>query len=203
MKVIKLLSDSRRLISIVSTLIFTQVLSFVCASPKIEKINQAYSQAQSSFKKGEYSQCVRILEQTIEMDNADVNYDTIVPQEDLGKIIPILNDYAFFIFKYYEQQAIKWCSESDQTTASDFLTFRSSALDHAKQLLLFVIKKDPNRTVAYLNLADVLLNNDEKDGADKNYTIYEDLMKKEGKANKIPERVINPEKRKMLVNCPK
>lgn len=48
----------------------------------------------------------------------------------------------------------------------------------------------PNRTVAYLNLADAYDGKNETEKAKVNYEKYIDLMKKSGKETKIPKRVL-------------
>lgn len=57
-------------------------------------------------------------------------------------------------------------------------------------LLKEIIKKEPNRTVAYLNLGDAQWGFDENEKAKKSYMKYISLMKSQGKdLSKIPTRV--------------
>jgi hypothetical protein len=62
--------------------------------------------------------------------------------------------------------------------------------DEAIFLLEIIIEKFPNRTVAYLNLADAYEGINDKEKAKINYEKYIDLMKKSGKETKIPKRVL-------------
>jgi hypothetical protein len=57
-------------------------------------------------------------------------------------------------------------------------------------LLEKIIKKFPNRTVAYLNLADAYNGINNKERAKENYEKYVNLMKQDKKENKIPQRVL-------------
>lgn len=52
-----------------------------------------------------------------------------------------------------------------------------------------VLKRDPDRVVAYLNIADVYQALNQKEEARKNYNIYSLKMKKLGLTKKIPDRV--------------
>lgn len=72
-----------------------------------------------------------------------------------------------------------------------FLLEEAGYLKEAKILLEKIVDEHPNRTVTYLNLADCdwLLKN--KDSAISSYQKYSSLMKKEGKENKIPSRVLD------------
>jgi hypothetical protein len=57
-------------------------------------------------------------------------------------------------------------------------------------LLEKIIEKYPNRTVAYLNLADAYDGIDNKEKAKENYEKYINLMKQDNKEAKIPKRVL-------------
>jgi hypothetical protein len=57
-------------------------------------------------------------------------------------------------------------------------------------LLKKIIKFDPNRAVAYLNLADVYHQIDEENLSKQSYKQYINLMKKQNREKKIPKRVI-------------
>ncbi len=65
-----------------------------------------------------------------------------------------------------------------------------NANDEAIFLLEKIIEKFPNRTVAYLNLADAYNGINNKEKAKVNYEKYINLMKQENKENKIPKRVL-------------
>ena len=65
---------------------------------------------------------------------------------------------------------------------------QAKANDEAIFLLENIIEKFPNRTVAYLNLADAYDGKNETEKAKINYEKYISLMKKSGKENKIPKK---------------
>jgi hypothetical protein len=81
----------------------------------------------------------------------------------------------------------------DQVTAilNDYGFFLDQAGKHEKAVtvLRMVIARDPNRTVAYLNLADAEYARHDKRGAAVHYAHYAALMKDAGKADKLPARV--------------
>jgi len=89
-----------------------------------------------------------------------MDYMNLLTKDNVG----IFNDYAFFL-----EQGKKY--------------------NDAIVVLKEVVNKFPTRTVAYINLGDAYfeLNNTAK--AKDAYTTYIDLMKKEGKEKKIPQRV--------------
>ncbi len=72
---------------------------------------------------------------------------------------------------------------------SGYFLYNLGYFNDSLRVLNKVIFLDPNRTVAYLNLADVYkaLKNENK--AKENYLIYIDKMKKMGLDDKIPHRV--------------
>lgn len=97
---------------------------------------------------------------------ASTDFNVILKNEPLNtKTLQKYNDIA-----YYLQQA--------------------NANDEAIFLLEKIIEKFPNRTVAYLNLADAYVGINETEKAKVNYEKYIDLMKKSGKETKIPKRVL-------------
>ena len=67
---------------------------------------------------------------------------------------------------------------------------QANANDEAIFLLEKIIEKFPNRTVLYLNLADAYYGINENEEAKVNYEKYIEFMKKSGKENKIPKRVL-------------
>lgn len=94
------------------------------------------------------------------------NLNVILKNEELNqKTVQKYNDIA-----YYLQQ--------------------KNANNEAIFLLEKIIKKFPNRTVAYLNLADAYDGINDKEKAKENYEKYINLMKQENKENKIPKRVL-------------
>lgn len=67
---------------------------------------------------------------------------------------------------------------------------QANANEEAIFLLEKIIEKFPNRTVAYLNLADAYAGIDNKEKAKENYEKYINLMKQDNKEAKIPKRVL-------------
>ena len=67
---------------------------------------------------------------------------------------------------------------------------QSGANAEAIFLLEKILEKFPNRTVAYLNLADAYNGKNENQKTKQNYEKYINLMKQDGKESKIPQRVL-------------
>jgi hypothetical protein len=67
---------------------------------------------------------------------------------------------------------------------------QANANEEAIFLLEKIIEKFPNRTVAYLNLADAYNGINNKEKAKENYEKYINLMKQDNKEAKIPKRVL-------------
>lgn len=94
------------------------------------------------------------------------NLNVILKNEELNqKTVQKYNDIA-----YYLQQ--------------------KNANNEAIFLLEKIIEKFPNRTVAYLNLADAYDGINDKEKAKENYEKYINLMKQDNKEVKIPKRVL-------------
>jgi hypothetical protein len=66
---------------------------------------------------------------------------------------------------------------------------QSKAYKESIYLLEKIIEKYPERTVAYLNIADAYWGDNDKDKAIENYKIYISQMKENSKENKIPQKV--------------
>jgi tetratricopeptide (TPR) repeat protein len=106
--------------------------------------------------------------------NAVADYSNTTPQKwidawkslevELKDYIYALNDYGFFL-----QQAGKH--------------------DEAVKILGAVIKQDPDRASAQLNLADSLWALERKAEARSHYKIYNQLMIKANRTGEIPQRV--------------
>lgn len=67
---------------------------------------------------------------------------------------------------------------------------QKNLLNDSELILRKVINCSPNRTVAYLNLGDVLLKKTKTKEAEANYEKYVDLMKASKLDKKIPQRVL-------------
>lgn len=73
-----------------------------------------------------------------------------------------------------------------------FILSQNKIFDEAIYLLNEIIKIEPNRVVAYLNIADCFWETNEKEKAVENYKFYIELMKKQKKdLKKIPKYVFD------------
>ncbi|SPL71880.1 tetratricopeptide repeat protein [Acinetobacter stercoris] len=71
-----------------------------------------------------------------------------------------------------------------------FYLYKLGAFKPPLEILQDVIKLDPKRTVAYLNIADVYLALGNVQQAKKYYSVYYENMKRDGLLNKVPFRVL-------------
>ena len=71
-----------------------------------------------------------------------------------------------------------------------FLFAEAGYYSESVELLRKVISENPERTVAYLNIADAYWGLSQKDLAAENYKKYISMMQQSGKAMKIPKRVL-------------
>jgi len=88
-----------------------------------------------------------------------------------SKYIPAINDFGFFLH-------------------------RAGKNEKAADILLLAISKDPKRTIAYLNLADIYWSLGKRRDAIDNYKQYRQMMISSEKAGKVPRRV----KRRLKAN---
>lgn len=79
--------------------------------------------------------------------------------------------------------------DAKELNDSAYFLYKFDRLSDSLKILNKVIELDPNRTVAYLNLADVHLGLKNEVQARKNYLIYSSKMEKLGLSNKIPNRI--------------
>ncbi|WP_161468512.1 tetratricopeptide repeat protein [Pseudomonas syringae] len=82
-------------------------------------------------------------------------------------------------------------SQGDQQLLNDVAYFWQQADFNSDAIWLLekIIDSNPERVVAYLNLADAYWSKGDKQAAQKNYDIYIGIMTKQGKQQKIPIRV--------------
>ena len=71
-----------------------------------------------------------------------------------------------------------------------FVFEQSNEIDISISILNWVVERHPNRTVAYINLSDALAKKKEHKKAVDAAKRYVELMKKNGRSNKIPSRII-------------
>jgi hypothetical protein len=185
---------SKRIKNIFKWLLFCGWIAYAIVSSAAESLVEIHGQAVVSYKKGDIYGAYQKLNSFFSSHDYVENESGLSDQ----KYAEILNDYAFFMEKYYDRQALEFC-RTGGATATDFLTFRSSLLGGAKELLTFVTQLQPDRSVAYLNLADVLYELDEDDEAELSYRKYASLYS--GKKGIMPRRVMDPSARKKLYRC--
>lgn len=92
----------------------------------------------------------------------------------------------------YKSLLVKFpLSKENLTQYNDIAYYleQSKAYKESIYLLKKIIEKYPERTVAYLNIADAYWGDNNKDKAIENYKIYISQMKENSKENKIPQKV--------------
>lgn len=179
---------------IASCLLVASAACHAATDDASQELLKSYDRAMSSYRNGDVFGAYEILDSFFDVHNyADFN-----PLFSRRKYAEILNDYAFFMEKYYEKKAANFC-KSKGGTSTDFLTFRASILDDAKEVLKFVIELQPDRTPAYLNLADVLYELDWDEQAEGYYARYAELQQVLGRS--IPKRVLDRSVRKKFYTC--
>ncbi|CRL49794.1 tetratricopeptide repeat protein [Pseudomonas sp. URMO17WK12:I11] len=91
---------------------------------------------------------------------------------------------TYVVGKYYFSKNPGWSNDLG------FLFEQSGHYGEAVELLNYVVVNNPDRMVAYLNLADSYWGLGSKKLAAENYKKYHSLMVQSGKTEKIPKRVI-------------
>ena len=106
-------------------------------------------------------------------------FDEIDPENRSAEYTAMVNDFAYY--------------QMAPTDADDAINFekRRVRVDYGVvAMLAHVIRRDPTRMVAYLNLADALWRNGKDDQAAEYYQQYLQKMKAAGKHRAVPARVI-------------
>ncbi|WP_163004324.1 tetratricopeptide repeat protein [Pseudomonas viridiflava] len=133
--------------------------------PNLVAIN--FNNALSAYKKGDKKE----LNAAMDYFLADGGKDENCPPE------------RYIVQKYYSKNRAAWSNDLG------FLFSESGHYAEAVELLKLVVLDNPDRIVAYLNLADAYWGMEKKAEAEANYQKYADLMVATGKKVKIPERV--------------
>jgi tetratricopeptide (TPR) repeat protein len=123
-----------------------------------------------------YVRCVRI---------GQLNFDNLMILKNKGKLKVSQKN----INKILEREEINTKTLQKYNDTAYYLQ-QANANNEAIFLLEKIIEKFPNRTVAYLNLADAYDGIYNKEKAKENYERYINLMKQDNKENKIPKRVL-------------
>lgn len=106
-------------------------------------------------------------------------FDEIDPENKSPEYTAMINDFAFY------QMA-----PEDANEAVGFENVRKPVDQGVVAMLAHVIRRDPQRTGAYLNLADALWRNSKDAQAAVYYSKYNNMMKAAGRAAQIPKRAI-------------
>ncbi len=91
----------------------------------------------------------------------------------------------YIVEKFYYPRKVSWSNDLG------FLFEQSGYYAEAAELLKHITKKHPERTVAYLNLADAYWAMDNKELARNAYGHYHEKMISAGREGKIPPRVLS------------
>lgn len=105
-------------------------------------------------------------------------FDEIDPDNKSTEYTAMLNDFAFY------QMA-----PENATEAVGFENQRKRVEPGVVAILAHVLRRDPKRTVAWLNLADAIWRNGEDVQAAGYYRQYADLMRQSGSSDRMPKRV--------------
>jgi len=140
---------------------------------------------------------IKYFDESMRIDN------TFFPRGDLSyvlksskkKDIKFLNSLNGFCFDYYLKN---YPINENLTQYNDIAYYlqKAGANEEAVYLLEKIIKKFPNRTVAYINLGDAYWKMGEKEKAKKAYTTYIEQMCNKGLQKKIPHEVLKRVERK-------
>lgn len=122
----------------------------------------------------------------------------VVGEDDSIKINLNGNDFKNNAFNYYDWVFNKsWFSNIELSVNNvskiNNYAFVLQKIDplYSIEILEGIVKQFPERSVAYLNLADSFWNTNQKEKAIENYNIYKSLVKSQKKhLKKIPDRVI-------------
>ncbi|MEE4070415.1 tetratricopeptide repeat protein [Pseudomonas viridiflava] len=133
--------------------------------PSLVEIN--INNALSAYKKGDKKE----LNESMDSLLADGGGEEICPPE------------RYIVQRYYFKDRVAW------TNDVGFLFSESGHYAEAVELLRRVVLENPDRMVAYLNLADAYWGMGKKAEAKESYQNYYDLMLAAGKKVKVPERV--------------
>jgi hypothetical protein len=185
-------------------------------SIKIENylmLETAYKKALSAYKNKDYKSIEAYFDSTIISSyqfSDSCNILQEFPASKKSKVINILNDYAFFLYRFYENYAISFlCPDifnyespvAQRLAGREMDESKLRYLQRAEQVLKCVLFLDSSRTVAYLNIADIQYNlYDDSTNAISNWEKYASMMVKEGKENNIPPYIYNPNLRKRIID---
>ena len=106
-------------------------------------------------------------------------YDEIDPENKSLEYTAMLNDYAFYLMAPHNAEE-----------AQGYDNRRESVHESVLAMLAHVIRRDPKRAVAYLNLGDALWKNGRDADAAGYYRRYRELLQAGNPKMRIPARVL-------------
>lgn len=170
--------------------------SFCTTVDQNRKIILAVSKGSSTYCGGDWDQALNHPAWKIWGDDSNDGRQELIPSFILEKIIDSTQkqtgseiDSFYLNFKCMYQPYNKADIEEVNNTA--FYLSQLGQPKKAIELLNEVIKLDPNRAVAYFNIADSYMGIGQKDLAIKDYKKYVQLMKAIKLDKKIPKRVLD------------
>ena len=128
-------------------------------APYLASLEKLHGEASRAYKAKKPARAVALLEDALN----DLTVAKMDPGQD-PNVTAIMNDYGFFLAE-------------------------AGMNDRAVAVLTTVLARAPDRTVAYLNLADAEYAQGWKDEARGHYRGYRERMRGENKAAKVPPRV--------------
>jgi hypothetical protein len=131
-------------------------------------VSTNFDHALAAYKKGDKEKFNELMSYFVAGGNED---SVCVPE-------------TYVVGKYYFSKNPGWSNDLG------FLFEESGHYGEAVELLSYVVAQNPDRAVAYLNLADSYWGLGKKELAAENYKKYNSLMVQSGKTAKIPKRVI-------------
>ncbi|QKF67307.1 hypothetical protein AVENP_1762 [Arcobacter venerupis] len=144
--------------------------------------NSTYLETKICILNNKEENCYHV--KNLEENNILIN---IIENLKNKKNIPLFSkEYIFSLFNTYELN-LKTLTQYNDIA---YYLQQANANNEAIFLLEKILEKFPNRTVAYLNLADAYDGLGNKEKAKENYEKYMNLMKQDNKEAKIPKRVL-------------
>lgn len=115
-------------------------------------------------------------------------FDAVDPGNKEPRYTALLNDYAFYLYNFYLEFINRHKEENKSIEgSSSLIELRESVIP----ILLHVLKRDPTRTVAWLNLADAQWEVTELHAESANtYRRYLDLLHRSAPHSKPPKRAL-------------
>lgn len=115
-------------------------------------------------------------------------FDAVDPNNKEPRYTALLNDYAFYLYNF-ATDGLEQLRKEHKSSEVDYS--EGSLRESVIPILLHVLKRDPTRTVAWLNLADAQWELPESRGDSlKSYRRYLDLLHRSAPHSKPPKRAL-------------